>query len=136
MYVFMYVSIGFLSYRIVCPSFWLSLRQFGHFLKNGSFVFSDFLYNGSQLEYLKTGRAYFSRKIHFCQSVGKKDPKWLWNRVLGIFWKILSLVLLASNLKWKLMLLFLFHQQAHMWQICGSRVMGQNGVGQSGSTIL
>ena len=67
MYVFMYVSIGFLSYRIVCPSFWLSLRQFGHFLKNGSFVFSDFLYNGSQLEYLKLAEPIFPGKFIFAK---------------------------------------------------------------------
>ena len=42
------------------------------------------------MEYLKTDRALFSRKIHFCPKMGKKCPKWLLNRVFWIFWKIFS----------------------------------------------
>ena len=42
-----------------------------------------------------------------------------------ISWKILSLVFLKKNLKWKLILLLIFHYQSHIWQNSGSRVMGQ-----------
>ena len=76
MYVFMYASIGFPSYRIVCLSVCLALRQFGIFLQNGSFVFCDFLYSGSQLEYLKTDSLFFQENS-FLPKYGKKDPKWL-----------------------------------------------------------
>ena len=79
------------------------------------------------MKYLKTCRALFSKKIHFCPKLGKKGPKWPQNRVLWIFWKNFSLVFLGNNLKWKL-ILFLFHHQSHIWQNSGSRVVGQNAV--------
>ena len=41
---------------------------------------------------LKTDRALFSCKIHFCPNLGKKDSIWPQNRVFGIFWKNFSLV--------------------------------------------
>ena len=40
-------------------------------------------------------------------------------------WKILSLVFLGINLKWKLILLLMFHHQSHIWRNSGSQVMGQ-----------
>ena len=46
----------------------------------------------------------FSRKIYFCPNVGKKDSKWSQNRIFWILWKILSLVFLGNNLKWKLVI--------------------------------
>ena len=49
--------------------------------------------------------ALFPRKIHFSPNLGIKDSKWPQNRVFWIFWKILSLVFLWNNLKWKLILL-------------------------------
>ena len=44
------------------------------------------------------------------------------------------LVFLGISLKWKLLLLFIFHQQ--MWENFGSRVMGQNAASQSNCRIL
>ena len=49
--------------------------------------------------------ALFPRKIHFSPNLGIKDSKWPQNRVFWIFWKILLLVFLWNNLKWKLILL-------------------------------
>ena len=85
---------------------------------------------------LKTDTALFSCKIHFCPNLGKKDSIWPQNRVFGIFWKNFSLVFLGINLKWKLILLLMFHYQSYIWQNSGSRVMGQNAVNQSNCRIL
>ena len=58
----------------------------------------------------------FSRKIYFRPNLGKKDPKWPQNKVFWVFWKILSLVFLGNNLKWKLILLLIIHHQSNIWQ--------------------
>ena len=66
-----------LSVRLsVCPSIRPSVLQFGISLRNGSLVFSDFLHDGKYLKYLKTDKALFSSKIHFCPNLDKKGPKW------------------------------------------------------------
>lgn len=53
--------------KFVCLSIYLSVslsvRQFDIFLRNGTLVCSDFWQDGRSLEYLKTDRAHFSRKI-------------------------------------------------------------------------
>ena len=73
------------SYKItVVCLFRLSVHHFGIFVRNGSLVFSGFLHIGKLLEYLKTYRALFSRKILFCPHLIKKDPKWFQNRALII----------------------------------------------------
>ena len=46
----------------------LSIRQFGILLRNGSLIFSE-LHDDGKLEYLKTHRARFCRKIHFCPNL-------------------------------------------------------------------
>ena len=38
-------------------------------------VFSDFLREVRELQMLKSGRARFLWKIHFCPNLGKNDPK-------------------------------------------------------------
>ena len=58
----------------ICLSICPSICQFGIFLSNGSLVFSVFYHNGRSLELLKTVRALFSRKIHFCPNFGKQGP--------------------------------------------------------------
>ena len=78
--------------------------------------------------YLKTNR-------FFCPDLGKKGPIWPLDRVFWIFWKILSLVFLGNNLKRKLILLLIFHDQSHIWQNFGSLVMGQNTFSQSNCRI-
>ena len=101
---------GFYKITIVFLSICLSVLQFRIFLRNSSLVFSDFLNNDRWLEYLKTDRALFSRKIHFCSNLGKKGPKWPQNRVL-------SLVFPGNTIKWKLILLLRSHHQhlAKFW---------------------
>ena len=59
----------------VCLSVYLFVHQFGLFLRNGSLVFSDFLYDGKKLEYLKTDRALFFQENSFLPKVGLKRPK-------------------------------------------------------------
>ena len=71
----------------VCLSVFLSVCQLGIFLRNSSFDFSDFLHDGRYLEYLKTDRNLFPRKIHFCPNLGKKDPKWPPKRFFWVFLK-------------------------------------------------
>ena len=72
-------------------------------------ILSDFWHNGRKLEYLKTDKVLFSKKIHFWRNLSKQDPKWSQNFFFIIFWKILSLVFHRNNLKWKLLLLLTFH---------------------------
>ena len=74
------ISIVCLSVRLsVHPSFrlsvCLSVCQFSIFLRNGSLVFSHFLDDDRKLEYLKTDRVLFSRKIHFLCKLGQKGTK-------------------------------------------------------------
>ena len=67
------------------------------------------------MEYLKTGRALFSRKIRFFQiwaKAAQNDPQ-------NCFFRLLSLVFSGSNLKGKLILLLIFHDQSYIWQNTG-----------------
>ena len=45
--------------------------------------------------------------------------------------EVLSVVFPGNDLRWNLILLLIFHYQSHIWQNFGSRVNGQNAVGQS-----
>ena len=84
------------------------------------------------MEYLKTGGALFSMKIHFWPIWAKRaqiGPKIIFLNFLSLL-KILK-SFLGNNLKWKLILLLIFHHQSHIWQNSGSRFMGQNAVNQS-----
>ena len=57
----------------------------------------------------------FFRKIHFYQIWAKRaqnGPK----KVFWIFRKILWLLFPENNLKWRLILLMIFHHQSHIWQ--------------------
>ena len=112
-------------------SLFISVRQFGIFLRNWSLGFPYFLYAGN----FSTGRALLSRKIHFCSNLDKKGPKWPQNRFFWIFWTIL-LLFPGNNLKWKRILSLIFHHQSHIWQISDSQVMGQNAIGQSNCKVL
>ena len=103
------------SLSSVCLSVCLSVRQFGDFLRDCLIVFSDFWHDDRSLEYLKTDRARFSRKIHFCQIWVKKAKNALQIGSFWIFKKILSLYFLGKNLKWKLILLLIFQHQSHIW---------------------
>ena len=104
------------SYKTtLCLSICLCVVQFGIFLSNVSLVFSDFLHNSRQLQYLRTGITFFSRRIHFPTFV-QKGPKLPQNRVFWTIWKILPLIFPGNNLKWKLILLLIFHNQSHIWQ--------------------
>ena len=75
------------------------------------------------MEYLKTDRAFFFRKIHFCPNLGKKGPKWPQNRAFWTFWKILWLVFLESNPDWKLILSLIFYHQSHIYQVLGLELL-------------
>ena len=104
--------------------------SFRHFLRNYPLVFSDAWHNCSQLEYLKTDKALFPKKIHFCPNLGKKEPKWPQNKIFCIFWKTLTLLFFGNDLKWKLILLLIFCGQSHIWKIseytsCGPKFCQQ-----------
>ena len=58
-------------------------------------IFWFFWLNGRYLEYVKTDRALFFRKILFCTNFCKKGPKWPQNRGFFIF---LILLLFTTNL--------------------------------------
>ena len=74
---------------------------------------SRFLHHGRLLQYFKTVRVLFSRKIHLSQNLGKNCPKWPQNRVFWIFWKILTLVFVGIKLE--LLLLLIFIHQSRIW---------------------
>ena len=87
----------------------LSVHQFGIFLRNELSVLSDILHSSRWLECLKSNWAVFPGKFFFVQIWAKRahigfKMGFLWN-----FWKILSLVVPRSNLKWKLVLLLILH---------------------------
>ena len=115
----------------------MSICQFVVFCRNGSIVLFWFLAQCYIIEISNTGRVLFSMKRNlFCPNLGKKGLKWSQNSFFGIFWKILWLVFLENNLKWKLILLLIFHHQSNIWQNSGSWVMGQNAISQSDCRIL
>ena len=92
-------------------SIYLSVPQFGFFLKNGLLVF--FLIFGTMVDnwnILKLTELFFSRKrVQNGSKIG----------LIVFFSKFLSLVFLVNNLKWKLILLLIFHHQPHMRQNSG-----------------
>ena len=114
----------------ICPSVSLAF-----FLKNGPLLFSDCLHNGRWLEYLKSDRALFSRKIYFCPKLVKKGPEWSQNNFF-YFLNIFVISFSWNNLKWMLILLLIFHHKSHFWQKSGSWVIGQSGVSQWNCRIL
>ena len=114
------------SYKITCLSVCSSVCQFSIFLRNGTLVFR---HDGRWLECLKSDSPFF-QKNSFLPKFGS-EIAFFW-----IFWKILLLVFLGNNLKWKLILLLMFLHQSHIWQNSGSRVLGQNAVSQSNCRIL
>ena len=71
------------------------------------------------MEYLKTFRVLFSKKTHLSPNLGKNCPKWR-QSVLD-FLKNFVTSFPGNNLKWKLLLLLIFHHQSHIWQNSGSR---------------
>ena len=127
------------SYKItiVCLSVCLCIHQFSIFLRNDTLFFSDFWRDGREIiRIFKNWLSLFSRKTNFCQIWTKRDQNGPKICFFFIFWKILPLVFLGSNLEWKIILLLIFHHQSHIWQNSGSRVMGQKAVSQSNCMIL
>ena len=115
----------------------MSICQFVVFLRNGSIVFFWFLAQCYIIGISNTGKVFFSMKRNlFYPNLGKKGPKWSQNRFFWIFWKILWLVFLGNNLKWKLILLLIFHHQSNIWQNSDPWVMGQNAISQSDCRII
>ena len=94
-------------------------QQFGIFVMNGLLVFSDFLYRGRQLEYSKTLRTLYSRKILFPPNLGKNCSTWLQNMLFFYFRKTFAISFPGNNLKWKLLLLLTCHYQSNVWQVMG-----------------
>ena len=66
------------------------------------------------MEYLKT----LLHKNSFLTKFEQKEPKLAQTYFGGIFWNIMSLVFLAINLKWKLILLLILHHQSHICWYC------------------
>ena len=117
------------SYKIIAVC--LSIHQCSIFLRNESLVFSDFWYDGKSLEYLKTGRGLFSKKIYFWPNLSKKGPKWPQNDFVRFFQKFIK-NLTCFSWKWsKMKILLIFYHQSHIWQNSCSLFMGQNADNQS-----
>ena len=108
-------SVAFLDPRRtegpIKPPLSLSVCQFGVFLSSGSLLFSWFLARWKIIGIFKNWqRPFFLGKFIFAQIWAK----WAWNRIFWIFSNILSLVFLGNNLKWKLILLLIFHHHSHI----------------------
>ena len=84
----------------------------------------------------KLTEAFFPGKFFFFSNLGKKGPKLPKIRFFGLSEKFCCYFFSQNNLKWKLILLLIFHHQSHMWQNSGFWVIGQNVVGQSNYRIL
>ena len=105
------------SWLSACPSVCLSIYPSVQlFPQEWHISFFWFWHNGNKLEYSITKTDFFfPGKFIFAQIWAKKAkmatlPQ---NRFLWIFRKILSLVFLGNNLKWKLILLLIFQHQPH-----------------------
>ena len=77
---------------LVCPS--------NSFPRNSSLDFSDFWHSGRQIEYWKTDRVLFSRKIHFWPKLGQKLPSRMAAKkgFFGFLKILVMLVFLRNNL--------------------------------------
>ena len=121
----------------VLPSVCQTDHQFGFFFMNGSLVFSDFWHDGRQSEYLKTSSLFFQENLFFPKFGRKGSKMYPKYRVFCLhFLKNFVSVFIFFDLKWKLILLLIFHNQSHIWQNSGSSAMGQNAVSQSNCRIL
>ena len=66
-------------------------------------------YRGSlKITVVSVGLSVHQFNFYFCPNLSKKGTKWSQNSVLRIFWKILSLVFIGNNLKWKLIFYWYF----------------------------
>ena len=109
----------------VCPS--ISSAFFSGMAVSFFLIFGTMV----KIGIFKNWRGLFSGKLIFAQ-IWAKGPKWSQIKVFWVFWKILSLIFLGNDLKWKLILWLIFHHQSHIWQNCGSWVA----VSQSNCRIL
>ena len=112
-------------------------QQFSIKLRNWLLFFFWFFAPWYIIGILKNWQSTFSRKIHFSPNLGKNCPKWHQNKVFGFFEKFCDRFP-RNDLKWKLVLLLIFHHKSecHIWKNSSSRVMGRNAVDQSNCRIL
>ena len=134
MTLFLFFFIGLPFYRgsyktATCPSF-------GVFSRNGSVIFFWFLARWLIIGISKNLQSRFSKKNSFLPKFGQKGRKIAPKVFFWSFWKILSLVSLGNNLKWKLILLLVFHHQCRILKNSGFRVNDQIAVSQSNCRIL
>ena len=123
------------SYKITVPC--LSLhQQFEIFIRNALLLFSDFLHHDRYVEYIKTDRAFFFQENSFFSKFGQKLSKMIPNKGFLDFLENFIFSFPGNNLKWKPVLLLIFYHQSHIWKSSGSRVIGQNALGQSNIRIL
>ena len=79
----------------VYPPFRPSVRPsicLGNFLGIAALVFSKFWHDARNPYEVVHNRTRFSRKKIFAPKIGKMDQKWAKNRVVWIYWNILSLI--------------------------------------------
>ena len=112
-------------------------QQFSIELRNVLLIFFWFFAPWYTIWILKNWQSTFSRKIHLSPNLVRNCPKWHENRVFGFFEKFCDRFP-GNDLKWKLVLLLIFHHksESHIWQNSNSQVMGRNAVDQSNCRIL
>ena len=113
----LFFFIGLLSYRGSCKT--ATCPSFSIFFRNDSIIFFGFWARWLIIGISKNLQSPFLREIHFCPNLGKKGQKLPQKCFFFIFKKILSLVFLGNNLKWKLILLLIFYHQCRILQNSG-----------------
>ena len=106
----------------LCLSFRLSVR----FRRIDSLVFSE-IYHGASGPYIvMCDRAGFFEKNPHRAKMTKNGQKWPKNRVLGLFKKIMSLVLSGICVKRKFLWFINILLKLHAWEKSGSQVIAKD----------
>ena len=130
----LFFFIGLSSYRGSCKT--ATCPSFSVFFRNGSIIFFGFWARWLIIGISKNLQSPIFEKDSFLPKFGQKGPKIAPKVFFFIFKKVLSLVFLGNNLKWKLILLLIFHHQCCILQNSGFRVNDQIAVSQSNCRII
>ena len=109
--VFLYVCLS------VCLSVSLPVRlSVRHFFQEWIIIFFWYFekYIGKHKNLL------FSGKINFCPNLGKQFPS---DSKIGFFWEILSLFFPGNNIKWKSILLLIFHLELWAKMLSANQIL-------------
>ena len=107
-----------------------------HFSQDWPISFFRFFAQWQIIRIFKNWWSSFFQGNSFLPKFWRKGPNMVPKQFFFIFWKILLLGFPKNNLKWKLILLLIFHYESHILENSDWRVIGQNAVSQSNCMIL